>query len=62
MFKMISLYMKNVLTTDVKRKLRDFNSTYNLNTQDDGAAIFFVILKMFQPDTHAGCSDINSNL
>ena len=48
----IFLWIKNSLTTDTKRKLRAFNYAYTFNTQDDGAAMFFVIFKMVRPDTH----------
>ena len=41
--KMIGLWIKNSLATDAGRKLRDFRSAYTINTQDDGAAMFFVI-------------------
>ena len=60
--KMIGLWIKNSLTTDDKCKLRDFRSAYTFNIQDDGAAMFFVIIKIVQPDTRAGCSGIKSNL
>ena len=59
--KMLGLWIKNYLTTNAKRKLRAFKSTYTFNAQDDGAAIFLVIVKMVQPDTRAGCSDIKYN-
>ena len=54
---MLVICIKNALTTDSKCKLRDFNSTYTFNTQDDVYAMFFVILKMVQPDTWAEFSD-----
>ena len=59
---MLGLWIKKYLTTDDKRKLRDFKYAYNLNAQDDGAAMLFLIVKMMQPDTHAGCSDIKYKL
>ena len=59
---MLGLWIKNSLTTDSKRKLRAFNYAYTLNAQDDGATMFFVIVKMVQPDTHSGCSDIKYKL
>ena len=40
----------------------DFKYAYNFNAQNDGSAMFFVIVKMVRPDTCAGCSDIKSNL
>ena len=43
---MLGLWIKNYLTTDDKRKLRDFRSTYTFNTQYDGAAMLFFIVKM----------------
>ena len=53
--KMIGLWIKNSLATFSKRKLRDFKSEYIFNTQYDGYAMFFVIVKMVRPDTRAGC-------
>ena len=47
----LGLLMKNSFTTDSKRDLRAFRSTYTFNTQDYGSTMFFVILKMVQPDT-----------
>ena len=35
MSKMLGLWIKNYLTTDYKRKLRNFTYEYTLNTQDD---------------------------
>ena len=57
---MLGLRIKNVLTTDSKWKLRDFRSAYTFNTQDDGATMLSVIVKMVGPDTHSGWSDIKS--
>ena len=61
-YNILGLCIKNFLTTDVNLKLRYFGNSYTFNTQDDGAAIFFVIFKMVQPDTRAGLSDLKSNL
>ena len=61
-YKIPGLWVKNSLTTYTNRKLRDFRSEYTLNTQYDGAVMLFVIVKMVQPDTCTGCSDINTNL
>ena len=61
-YKMLGLCIKNSLTTDSKRKLRDFKSAYIFNAQDYGAAMFFVIIKMVRPNTRAGLSDIKSKL
>ena len=58
----IGLFMKNYITTDAKRKLRAFRSEYTFNTQDDGSEMLFVVLKMVQPDTCAGCSGIKCKL
>ena len=52
--KMIGLWIKNSLTTNVKRELRAFKPAYNFNAQDYGAAMLFVIVKMVRPDTRAG--------
>ena len=59
---MLGLYIKNSLTTDANCKIRDFKSAYTFNAQDDGAAMFFVVVKMVQPDTRAQFSDIKYNL
>ena len=61
-YKTIGLFIKNYLNTDAKRKLRVSRSGYTYNNQDDGAAMFFVIVKMVRPDTCAGCSDIKYNM
>ena len=39
-----------------------FSTTYTFNTQDDGDAIFFVIVKMVRSDTYAGLSEIKYKL
>ena len=57
---MLGLLIKKSLTTDDKRKLRYFRYIYTFNTQYDGAAMFFFIVKMVQPDKHSGFSDIKS--
>ena len=36
--------------------------SYTFNNQDYGSAMFFVVVKMVQPDTRAGFSDIQKNL
>ena len=59
---MLGLCIKNYVTTNAKRTLRDFKSAYTFNSQGDGDAMFFVILKMVRPDTRTGCSDIKYNL
>ena len=61
-YKMISLWIKNSLTKDEKRKLRSYKISYSYNRQDDGSTIFFVILTMAIPNTRTGCSDINKNM
>ena len=53
---------KKFLTNDAKHKLRAFSNAYTFNNQDDVYTMFFVIVKMVLPDTHAECSDIKSNL
>ena len=58
----ISLWIKNSLNTDAKRKLRYFKTSYTYNNQDYGSVMFFVVVKMVRPDTHAVCSDIKTNL
>ena len=60
--KMLSLFIKNSLTTDANRKLRVFKSTYTFNAQYDGAVMFFVIVNMVWHDTRARCSDIKYKL
>ena len=58
----LGLWIKNYLTTNAKHKIRDFESAYTFNDQYDGAATIFVILKIVQPDTLTGWSDIQYNL
>ena len=60
--KILGLWIKNSLKTNDKRSLRDFKSVYTFNTQDYGAAMLFVIIKMVRPDTRAGCSYIDSKM
>ena len=59
---MLGLWINKSMTTNVKRKLRDFKSAYTFNAQDYGAAMLFVIVKIVQPDTCSGCSAIKSKL
>ena len=59
---MIVLWINNLLITDATRTLMDFSFAYTFNTQEDGVAMFFVVVKMLQPDTCTGFSDIKSNL
>ena len=49
---MLGLWIKNSMTTNSKCKLRAFNYAYTLNAQDDGATMFFVIVKMVQNLIH----------
>ena len=60
--KNLSLWIKNSLTTDEKHKLRAFKTSYTYNNQDDGATIFFVIVKFYRPDTCAGYLYIKTNI
>ena len=60
--KMLSLWIKNSLTTDAKCKLRAFKDSYTYYNQDYGSAMIFVIVKMVRPETHAGYSDIKTKL
>ena len=55
---MLVLWINNSLTNESKRKLRAFRTYFTFNNQDDGAAIFFVVVKMMRPDTRARCSKI----
>ena len=50
---MLNLWTKNLLTTDVKKNLRAFKTSYTYNNQYDGATMFFVIVKMVGPDALA---------
>ena len=59
---MLILWINKSMTTDPKHKLRTFKSLHTYNKQDDGAAMFFVIVKMVCPDKRAGFLDINKNL
>ena len=49
----IILCINNSLTTDVKFNLRANNTLYAYNSQDDGSAMFPVIVKMVLPYKHA---------
>ena len=49
---MLGIWIKNSLNIDSKRNLRAFNYAYTLNGQDDGATMFFVIVKMVQNLIH----------
>ena len=60
--KMLGIWIKNLLTTDYKCKLRYFSTTYTFKTQNDGAAIFIVVVKIICPDTRAEFSYINTKL
>ena len=51
---MLSLWVKHSLTTDDKQKLMIFNTSYIYNNQDDGAKMFFVVVKIVRPDTYTG--------
>ena len=59
---MLGLCINNSLTTNDKRKLRAYKSSYTFNAQDDGDEMFFVIVKFLQPDTCARLSDIKFKL
>ena len=61
-YKMIGLLVKNPLVTDENLKLRDLKSAYTFNSKDDRYEMFFVSVKMVQPDTRAGYSDIKYKL
>ena len=58
---MLGLWIKKLLTTYAKHKLRNFRTAYNFNNQDDEYS-FFVMVKMVRPDTRAGLLDTKSNL
>ena len=49
--KMIGICINNLLTTDAKQKLKALSTAYNLSNKYDGDGMFFVIVKMVQPDT-----------
>ena len=58
---MLILWVKNSLTTDDKHNLRAFKTSYIYNNQNDGAAIFFVVVKRFNL-THAKDSQTNRQI
>ena len=60
--KIPSLWTKNSLTTDAKRNLRAFKTSYTYNNQDDEYEMLFVIVKMVLPDTCTGWANINTKL
>ena len=57
-FKILILWVKSLLTTYEKRKLRYSKTSYAFNVQDNGAVIFFVVVKIVCPDTSDGLFDI----
>ena len=59
---MISLCIKNPLTTDAKHNLRAHKTSDACNIQDYGAAMFFFIVKIVHPATCVGLSDIKEKL
>ena len=48
------LWIRNAPITDGNRKLKVYKTFYAYKIQDDGATIFFVIVKMVLPDTQVG--------
>ena len=62
MSKILFLCIENLLTTDAKRKSRDFNTAYTYNKQDDGDIFCFFIVNIVRPDTRAGWSEIKKKL
>ena len=59
--KVLSLWINNSLTTDEKRELRYFKTSYTYNNQDSGSTMFFVLVKKFRSYTLIVFSDINTN-
>ena len=59
---MLDIWINKSMTTDAKLKLRAFGSAYTFNTQYCGADMLFFFVKIVQPDTRAGLSDINFKL
>ena len=51
---MLKLWIRNSLTTYVKTKLRQYNTSYACNIQYDGSKMLFVIFKMAHPDKNEG--------
>ena len=60
--KILGLWINNYLTTETKIKLRYFIYSYKFNSQDDGDAMFFVVVKILCPDTRDEFSDIKTKL
>ena len=58
----LGLWIKKFLTTETKRKLSTFSYANTFKTQDDGAAMSFVIVKMVWSETCAVCLDIKSKV
>ena len=50
----MSLCIRNSLTTDVEHNIMHLNTLYTCNFQHDEVDIFFVIIKIVCPDTHTG--------
>ena len=61
-YKKIGLSVKNPLVNYENIKLRYFKSAYTFNSKDDRYEMFYAGVKMVQPDTHAGYSDIKYKL
>ena len=45
----------------MKHKWRAYKTSYEYNIQDYGVAMFFVIIKTVQADTHTGFPDIKTD-
>ena len=51
--KVLILWIRNLQTTDSKRKFKAFKIAYTFNIKEERGALFFVIIKMICPDIRA---------
>ena len=58
---LISLWIKNSLTTNAECNFRAYKTVYAYNLQYNGATVFLVIVNMVRTGTPKGCSDIKTN-
>ena len=61
-YKILILQVRNLLTTYVKCNLSTFKTYYDLNSQNNLAEMFFLIVKILHLDTLAGFSYIKTKL
>ena len=60
--KILSLWIRNFITTDAIHKVSAYKTSYAYNIQYYGATLFFVIVKLVFYDTSIGLSYKNTKL